>query len=152
MAKISKVHTRGRGYICTQIKDSFQLKCIFYLGTDISFETKNVKSIFLDCCCCCFCLFIQLNPRAQNVFGPWREPHRQYQSELRSTTCSTSWRKIQPIAFGVSFLHSQISVDDLILQVSFTTFRWKEIKEIEKGLLDVYVFSFNYTRFLSVSS
>jgi len=95
---------------------------------------------------------IQLNHRAQNVSGPWREPHRQYQSELRSTTCSTSWRKIQPIAFGVSFLHSQISIDDLVLQVSFCTFRWKEIKEIEKGLLDVFVFSSNQTRFLSVSS
>ena len=31
-------------------------------------------------------------------------------------------RVLQPIAFGVSFLHSQISIDDLVLQVSFTTF------------------------------
>ena len=28
----------------------------------------------------------------------------------------------QPIAFGFSFLHCQISIDDLVLQVSFTTF------------------------------
>jgi len=31
--------------------------------------------------------------------------------------------EVQPIAFGVSFLHSQISIDDLVLHVSFTTFR-----------------------------
>ena len=37
------------------------------------------------------------------------------------------------IAFGVSFLHSQFSIDDLVLQVSFTTFRWKDTKEIEIG-------------------
>ena len=29
-------------------------------------------------------LWIQLNLRAQNVTGPWREPHRRYKSELRS--------------------------------------------------------------------
>jgi len=40
---------------------------------------------------------------------------------------------LQPIAFGVSFLHSQISIDDPVLQISFTTFRWKETKEIEIG-------------------
>jgi len=43
---------------------------------------------------------------------------------------------VQPIAFGVSFLHSQISIDGVILWVSFTTFRWKETKEIEIGDLD----------------
>jgi len=40
---------------------------------------------------------------------------------------------IQPIAFGVSFLHSQISIDDLLLYVTFTTIRWKETKEIKIG-------------------
>ena len=40
------------------------------------------------------------------------------------------WSYVQPIAFGVSFLHSQISIDDLVLQVSITTFRGKETKEI----------------------
>jgi len=30
---------------------------------------------------------------------------------------------IRPIAFGVSFFRSQISIEDLGLQVSFTTFR-----------------------------
>ena len=30
-------------------------------------------------------LLIQLNPRAQNVSRPWREPQRRYKSELRST-------------------------------------------------------------------
>ena len=31
----------------------------------------------------------------------------------------------------MSFLHSHILIDDKVLQVSFTTFRWKETKEIE---------------------
>ena len=39
----------------------------------------------------------------------------------------TSRRKIeidvQPIAFGVALVRSQISIDDLVLWVSFTTFR-----------------------------
>jgi len=39
----------------------------------------------------------------------------------------------QPRAFGVSFLHGQISIDNLVLEVSFTTFRWKDTKEIEIG-------------------
>jgi len=30
---------------------------------------------------------------------------------------------VQPVAFGVSFLQYQISLDDLVLWVSFTTFR-----------------------------
>ena len=33
----------------------------------------------------------------------------------------------------VSFLHSQISLDDLLLQVSFGMVRWKKTKEIEIG-------------------
>ena len=41
--------------------------------------------------CVCFTLsessLIQLNPGAQNVCRPWRELHRQYKSELRSTKC-----------------------------------------------------------------
>ena len=37
---------------------------------------------------------------------------------------------VQHVAFGVSCLQSQISIDDLVLYVSFTTFRWNEI-EIE---------------------
>ena len=41
--------------------------------------------------------------------------------------------RVHPMAFGVSFLHSQISIHDLVLQVSFTTFRWKETEEIEMG-------------------
>jgi len=40
---------------------------------------------------------------------------------------------ILPIAFGVSFLQSQISIDDPVLQVSFTMFCWKETKEIVIG-------------------
>jgi len=32
------------------------------------------------------------------------------------------WR-LQPLAFEASFLQSQISIDDLVLQVSFATFR-----------------------------
>ena len=43
---------------------------------------------------------------------------------------------IQPIACGVSFLHSQISIDNLVLQVSFTGFRRKETWEIEIGDCD----------------
>jgi len=38
---------------------------------------------------------------------------------------------VQPIAFGVSFLQSHISIDDLVLKVSFATFRRKENIEIE---------------------
>ena len=42
--------------------------------------------------------------------------------------------KVQrPIAFGVSFLQSQISIHDLVLQISFATFRWKETNKIEIG-------------------
>jgi len=40
-----------------------------------------------------------------------------------------SWvfkREIQPIASGVSFLQSRISIDNLVLWVSIPTFRWKE--------------------------
>ena len=53
--------------------------------------------------------------------------------------CSTYFKYVgrhmlvQHIAFGMSFFHSQISIDDLVLLVSFTTFRSKEIKEIEIG-------------------
>ena len=39
------------------------------------------------------------------------------------------WRSLLP--FGVSFLYSQISINDLVLWVSFTTFRWKETKEFK---------------------
>jgi len=40
-------------------------------------------------------------------------------------------RQIQRIAFGVSFLQSRISIDNLVLWVSFATFRCKEANEIE---------------------
>ena len=40
---------------------------------------------------------------------------------------------VQLIAIGVSFLHSQFSIEDVVLYVSFTTFRWKETKEIGIG-------------------
>jgi len=40
---------------------------------------------------------------------------------------------MQTIAFEVSFLQSQISIDVLVLEVSFATFRWKETKVIEIG-------------------
>jgi len=40
-------------------------------------------------------LLIQLNPRAQNVFGPWREPHRRYKSELRPTKHDSPHRTIE---------------------------------------------------------
>jgi len=39
----------------------------------------------------------------------------------------------QHIAFGVSFLQSQISIDDLVLLVSFAAFRWRETNEIQIG-------------------
>ena len=39
----------------------------------------------------------------------------------------------QPIAFGVSFLESHISIDNPIFQVSFAIFRCKETIEIENG-------------------
>ena len=45
--------------------------------------------------------------------------------------------KVQPIAFGVSLLQSRISIDNLVLYVSFATFRWKETKEIEIGDWDL---------------
>jgi len=38
---------------------------------------------------------------------------------------------LQPIAYGVSFLRSPISIEDLVLWVSFATFRWKETNKIE---------------------
>jgi len=41
-------------------------------------------------------------------------------------------RPVQHIAFGMSFLRSQISIDDLVLQVSFATFRWKKTN-VEMG-------------------
>jgi len=47
---------------------------------------------------------------------------------------------VQPIAFGVSFFkeflqrsHSQISIDNLVLWVSYATFRRKQSNEIEIG-------------------
>jgi len=43
---------------------------------------------------------------------------------------------VQSIAFGVSFLQSQISIYVLVLYVSFATFRWKETKETESGNQD----------------
>ena len=46
---------------------------------------------------------------------------------------STHSSLVQPIAFGVSFLESQLSIDDLVLSVSFTTLRWTETNEIEIG-------------------
>ena len=42
-------------------------------------------------------------------------------------------RVVQPIAFRVSFLQSQNSIDYLILYISFATFRWKETNSIEIG-------------------
>jgi len=35
---------------------------------------------------------------------------------------------MQPISFGVSFLQSRISTDNLVLSVSFATFWWKETR------------------------
>ena len=40
-------------------------------------------------------LLIQLNPRAQNISRPWREPHRRYKSELRSTKHESPHRTIE---------------------------------------------------------
>jgi len=45
----------------------------------------------------------------------------------------TSAADVQPITFWVSFFQFPISIDDLVLYVFFTTFRWKETKEIEIG-------------------
>ena len=51
-------------------------------------------------------------------------------------TCTPSTNHVQPVAFGVSFLQSQISINDLYLQVSFATFRWKDNEiETEESLL-----------------
>ena len=38
---------------------------------------------------------------------------------------------VQPIAFGVSFLQSQISIDGLFLYLSFATSHQKDVKESE---------------------
>jgi len=43
---------------------------------------------------------------------------RDLENEERPDFCH-----VQPIASGVSFLHSQICIDELVLYVSFTTFR-----------------------------
>ena len=40
-------------------------------------------------------LSIQLNPRAQNVSRPWREPHRRFKSVLRSTKLESPHRTIE---------------------------------------------------------
>jgi len=55
-------------------------------------------------------------------------------ARLRNETCNSC--HVQPIAFGVSLLHSQISIDNLVLYISFTTFLWKETMEIEIGYWD----------------
>jgi len=54
--------------------------------------------------------------------------------------CSMLWilprdvyTNLQPISFGVTFLRSQMLIDDVVLCVSFATSRWKETKEIEIG-------------------
>jgi len=44
---------------------------------------------------------------------------------------------IPPISFGVSFFQSRISINHLVLWVSFATFRWKETNEIEFGDWDL---------------
>jgi len=41
--------------------------------------------------------------------------------------------QVQPIAFGVSFLQPQISIDNPVLLVFFITSRWKESNQIETG-------------------
>jgi len=41
--------------------------------------------------------------------------------------------EIQPIVFGVSFVQSQISIDDLVLLVSVAKLHEKETNEIEIG-------------------
>jgi len=51
----------------------------------------------------------------------------------RDSTRSYAIYHVQPIAFGVSFLQSHLSIEDVVLKVSFATFRWKETKEIEIG-------------------
>jgi len=43
---------------------------------------------------------------------------------------------LQPIAYGASFPHSQISIVVLVLSVSFATFHWKETHQIEIGYSD----------------
>jgi len=48
-------------------------------------RSRKEENLYGHCCCCCVSLLIQLNPRAQNVSRPWREPHSRYKSELRST-------------------------------------------------------------------
>jgi len=40
-------------------------------------------------------ILIQLNPRAQNVSRPWREPQRRYKSELRSSKHESPHRTIE---------------------------------------------------------
>jgi len=56
----------------------------------------------------------------------------------------------QPIAFGVSFLHSQISIDHLVLDVSFTTFRWKETKDFEIGDWDYMILQMQQVVFIQI--
>ena len=62
-----------------------------------------------------------IRDETHSLCGARYEEMREFQTQL------------QPIALKVSFLHSRISIDDLGFQVSLTTFRRKETKEIEIG-------------------
>ena len=65
----------------------------------------------------------------------WNWNWRLWDGQLsRELTFSES----QPILFEVSFLQSQISINNLVLYVSFATFRWKEKDEIEIGGCEIF--------------
>jgi len=55
--------------------------------------------------------------------------HNVWQDNILDSNC-----KCICIAFGVFFMHSQISIVVLVLWVSFDTFHWKEIHKIEIGV------------------
>ena len=52
-----------------------------------------------------------------------KDSSRQRHIKLSTTVFK---KQVQPSAFGASFRLAQISIDSLVLYVSFATFRWKE--------------------------
>ena len=73
----------------------------------------------------------------------WVNRSSDKQSEPKCSRSSSIWvgsspprkekKKLQPVAFGISFFLSEVSINNLVLEVSFVTFRRKETIAIEVG-------------------
>ena len=78
--------------------------------TTCSTSVQPIADLMCVCVCVCVCREKELSDESEN--------------------------SVQPIAFGESFLQSQVSINDLVLYVSFAMFRCKETNSIEIGGFD----------------